>query len=165
MPLDKFDYESILRVLARHGVDFIVIGGVCANMHGAPLLTFDLDIVHDRKPDNLERLAAALKELRAYYWEHLNKRLEPEIRTMALPGHHLLDTDAGRLDLIGTVVGGKGYDELLSHTVLQQLDAELQVRLLDLPTLIEIKEATGRDKDKLAAMILKQTLLEVQEEI
>jgi hypothetical protein len=48
-----FDYLLILQTLADREVDFIVVGGVCAVLHGAPIMTFDLDVVHSRARDNL----------------------------------------------------------------------------------------------------------------
>jgi precorrin-2 methylase len=56
------DYLAILKTLRSHGVDFVVVGGVCAVLHGAPLATFDLHVVHSREPRNLARLMAALEE-------------------------------------------------------------------------------------------------------
>ena len=56
---------ELLGVLARHQVDFIVVGGVAAVIQGAPVNTFDLDVVHARTPDNIERLLGALRELDA----------------------------------------------------------------------------------------------------
>ncbi|WP_437646974.1 hypothetical protein [Sorangium sp. So ce362] len=50
---------DLLGVLARHRVDFIVVGGVAAVIHGAPVNTFDMDVVHARTPDNIERLLGA----------------------------------------------------------------------------------------------------------
>ncbi len=49
----------MLRTLAERRVDLIVAGGVCAVLHGAPLTTFDLDIVHSRHSENVERLLVA----------------------------------------------------------------------------------------------------------
>jgi hypothetical protein len=50
------DFRRILQTFVEHEVDFIVVGGVCTVLHGAPVYTFDLDLVHSRAPDNLERL-------------------------------------------------------------------------------------------------------------
>lgn len=61
------DYLAILKTLRHHDVDFVVVGGVCAVLHGAPLATFDLELVHSREPRNLVRLRAALEELDAHY--------------------------------------------------------------------------------------------------
>ncbi len=55
------------KILVSNEVDFIVVGGVCAVLHGAPVTTFDLDLVHSRVPDNLDRLILSLNALDAYY--------------------------------------------------------------------------------------------------
>jgi len=52
-------FKETLEALARHHVDFIVVGGVAAVLGGAPISTFDLDIVCDRAPANVARLLAA----------------------------------------------------------------------------------------------------------
>ena len=50
------NFEQALALLARHGVEFIIVGGVAAVAHGAPIVTLDLDVVHRRTPDNVQRL-------------------------------------------------------------------------------------------------------------
>jgi len=47
------DFLNCLPVLIKHEVNFIIVGGICAVLHGAPVTTFDLDIVHSRSPENL----------------------------------------------------------------------------------------------------------------
>ena len=64
------DFLGILEVLADRDVDFIVVGALSAAIQGAPVTTFDLDIVHSRTPDNLDRLLSALESLNAYYRGH-----------------------------------------------------------------------------------------------
>lgn len=154
------DYLAILQTLADHGVDFIVIGGVCAVLHGAPVTTFDLDLVHSRAPENLDRLLMALQALDAYYRGQGDRRLRPTLSFLASDGHHLLMTSNGPLDLLGTITRQRNYDDLLPHSVELQLKEGLRVRLLDLETLIATKEETGRDKDKAALPILRRTLEE-----
>jgi hypothetical protein len=150
----------MLQTLAEHGVDFIVVGGVAAVLQGVPINTFDLDLVHSRAPDNLDRLLEALQQLDAYYREPGDRRLRPRRAVLACPGHNLLTTRAGWLDLLGTVSRNLGYEELLPDTVEVAIDLHLRVRLLDLAKLIEIKEETGRDKDKAVLPILRRTLEE-----
>ena len=58
MPPDEFDFESILKALARHKTAFIVVGGLCAVLHGAPVQTYDLGIVPARDLTNLEKLGS-----------------------------------------------------------------------------------------------------------
>ena len=149
MPHEEPDFEAILIPLANHAVDFVVVGGVCAMMNGAPIQTFDLDIVPDRSPKNLERLERALHELGAYYREHSSKRLVPEAARMTGAGHHLLNTSAGPIDVLGAIANGRDYANLLPHTLEVALDDNHWIRVLDLATLIVTKQETGREKDLL----------------
>jgi hypothetical protein len=160
MPTPTFDALAILQILDRYKVDFIIVGGVCAALHGAPVHTFDLDLVHSRDPENLERLLQALQALDAYYREHGERRLRPTLTHLASPGHQLLMTSAGPLDLLGVLSNERGYAELLPHVRPLKVRADLQVQLLDLATLIAIKEETGRDKDQATLAILRRTLEE-----
>jgi hypothetical protein len=157
MPKQPLDVRAILEAMATHQVDFIVVGGYAGVLQGAPLHTLDLDIVHSRTPDNLARLSAALAALDAQYRLHA-KRIVPSPAHLATNGHHLLDTNAGSLDVLGTIVEEQGYDELLPHTDTLSVRLDLQVRVLRLEKLIELKEKLGRPKDLLAAIVLRETL-------
>jgi hypothetical protein len=155
------DFRALLTVLARAEVDFVVVGGVAALLEGAPITTFDLDLVHSREPSNLDRLHAVLVDLEACYREHLPKRLHPRRADLASDGHHLLATRHGPLDLLGTVVGGRSFEDLVAHTGRLPIDDEgLRVRVLDLETLIALKEEMGREKDLLQARELRHVLEE-----
>ncbi|HWG47377.1 MAG TPA: hypothetical protein VN688_31730 [Gemmataceae bacterium] len=160
MPIPTFDALSILETLARYEVDFIVVGGVCATLHGAPVNTFDIDLVHSRAPENIERLLRALEELDGYFREHGERRLRPAHSHLASSGHQLLMTKAGPLDLLGTISNDQGYDELLSQAPVVTIRKGFGVRLLDLATLIAVKEELGRDKDKAMLAVLRHTLEE-----
>jgi predicted nucleotidyltransferase len=153
----------MLRVLQDHGVDYIIVGGVSAILQGAPLTTFDLDIVHSRTPENLDRLLAALLALDAYYRGQGTRRLAPKVSFLASPGHQLLMTNAGILDVLGTVGGvgrERGYEDLLPHTHTVEVMEGLRLRILDLAEVIALKEEAGRDKDRFALPVLRRTLEE-----
>jgi hypothetical protein len=154
------DFVLQLQTLVKHGVEFIVIGGVSAALQGAPIVTFDLDVVHSRAPDNLDRLLVALQALDAFYREHPGRRITPTRSHLASPGHQLLMTRIGPLDLLGTITRDRGYSELLPHTIVQPIPGGLAIRLLDLETLIAIKEEIGRDKDLAILPLLRRTLEE-----
>ena len=81
-------------------VEFVAV------LHGAPLATFDLDVVHSREPHNLARLLAALEELEAHYRIPGRQDMKPGPSHLASAGHQLLMTRFGPLDLLGTI--GKG---------------------------------------------------------
>src|SRR5690349_9640687 len=67
-PEPRLRPEPILRALLEHGVEFVVIGGFAATLHGSPAVTFDIDIVPKRDVDNLERLSKALHAIDARIW-------------------------------------------------------------------------------------------------
>ena len=60
-------FDELLRILCRHEVEFLVVGGVAAILQGSPLTTDDLDVVYSSSEDNTARLAAALADLEATY--------------------------------------------------------------------------------------------------
>lgn len=57
--------DELFACLDRHGVQYVLIGGLAAVLHGSPLLTLDVDICPSRTRANLARLAAALTDLDA----------------------------------------------------------------------------------------------------
>lgn len=154
------DLLLIMRTLAEHGVDYIIVGGVGAVLQGAPIATFDLDLVHARTPENIGRLLAALAVLDADYRGRGPQKIRPTGSLLASTGHHLLMTRAGPLDLLGTIGGGHDYDSLLAHTNVLDLGEHLYVRVLNLETLIRTKEEAGRDTDRAVLPILRRTLEE-----
>jgi len=66
LPERPLDLTRLLEILADHGVEYTVIGGVAVQVHGHRRTTRDLDVIPDPRPENLRRLAAALAELDAH---------------------------------------------------------------------------------------------------
>ncbi len=155
----KPDFVAILQTLARHNVDFIVVGGVAATLQGASISTFDLDLVHSRKPENVGRLLKVLESIEAYYRTPGAENLKPTRSHLESNGHQLLITRVGQLDLLGIIGAGRGYDELLPETIEYKV-AGVKIRVLDLAAVIKTKEETGRDKDKATLPVLRRTLEE-----
>jgi hypothetical protein len=109
---DELRFLDILRALARHDVDFVVVGGVAAILEGAPISTFDVDVVYHRTEGNNARLAAALVELNAIYKDPAGRRIVPDTEKLATFKLHLLRTDLGPLDVLIRV--GKDLAEAVS---------------------------------------------------
>jgi len=152
-------FKEALEVLASHHVDFIVVGGVAAVLGGAPISTFDLDIVHDRAPTNVTRLLSALTDLDARYRDLTGRDLRPEAWGLEGEGHHLLLTRCGPLDVLGRIGSGRGYQDLISESVTLPLGS-LSMCVLGLEALIRSKVEAGRDKDRAVLAILRRTLKE-----
>src|SRR5437867_1914079 len=98
-------YLKILGILNNHRIDFIVVGGVSAVISGVPMNTFDVDVVHSRVPENVQRLLAALEELDAVYRLQPERRLRPNESELSCGGHQLLTTKFGHADFLGSVSG------------------------------------------------------------
>jgi len=147
------DVGELIKQLSGAGVEFIVVGGAAAVLHGAPITTEDLDIVHRRSPENVSRLRALLDKLDAYVRELANRRLPPQESALLGEGHVLLSTRLGPLDCLGTLIDGRGFEELASHSESIK-DEGAEFLVVDLPTLIELKTKTGRAKDRLMLPVL-----------
>lgn len=157
MPRQPTDFAAILATLRRHRVRFVLVGGVAAVIEGAPVATFDLDIVPDRESRNVDRLVGALAELKAHYRGRPN--LNPAPDALRGPGHHLLRTRCGPLDVLGIIGKGRDFHALLPHSRRRALGGAY-VRVLDLETQLAVKEELNFPKDRAVVPILKATLKE-----
>jgi predicted nucleotidyltransferase len=149
-----FDPLVLLTALSDAGVEFVLIGGVAARLHGSPSLTRDVDICHRRSAENLERLAQVLRELGARL-----RGVDDDVpflldaRTLAAGGNFTFATSAGDLDLLAMPAGVDGYEDLIEHAESVHLD-DLVVSVADLDDLIRMKRAAGRPKDRIEVEIL-----------
>jgi predicted nucleotidyltransferase len=141
------DFARLLQTLAAGGVEYILIGGVAANAHGAIRTTRDIDIVYARSPANLERLEKTLAPLTPSLRgapPGLPFRLD--VATLRSGLNFTLTTALGELDLLGEVQGGGRYEDLLPDSDTLDLFG-LSCRCLGLDALIRVKRAAGRPKD------------------
>ncbi len=163
MPTVKqIDLHGLLSCLARHRVRGIVVGGMSAVLQGAPIHTEDIDVVHDRSEDNLDRLMAALTELEAIYRHQHGQRIEARRSILAGPGHNLLETRLGGLDLLGELEPGLGYEQLRHDAHTMQIEAG-PIEVLRLERIIALKRTAGRAKDLRVLPELEATLRRLRE--
>jgi predicted nucleotidyltransferase len=116
-PETPLDAERILRALAEHGVDYVLIGGLAVQTHGHIRTTGDADVIPAPDRANLKRLAVALRDL-----------------------------DGSGIDVMHEVPGGRPYAEL-SERALQVRLGDIEVPVVDLDDLIQMKLARGRPVD------------------
>lgn len=141
------DLGLLIRTLAEGHVECILVGGLAANAHGSARLTTDVDVVYARSPENLGRLAEALAPLTPYLrGAPPGLPFDWSTATLGAGLNFTLTTTAGPIDLLGEIVGGGGYEQLLPHSVVVRA-FDCDIRLLDLPWLIKVKRAAGRPKD------------------
>lgn len=160
--MPESSFPSILRALLDGGVEFVIVGGLAAVLNGAPVDTFDLDIVHARNEQNVARLLVVLDSLDAIYRFQPSRRLKPGMSHLVSPGHQNLATRFGPLDVLGNIGRGLGYEDLLPHVVEMEIGEGLKVHVLDLTTIISIKEQLAGDKDLATLPLLRRTLEQKQ---
>ena len=153
-------FLELLRHLRRNDVELIVVGMLAAVLQGAPVTTFGLDVLHRRTPENVKRLADALREIGAVY--RTDPRKLPTSESHLGPGHQLLTTRLGVIDCLGTIDGESTYDDLLPDSTELDLGEELRCRVVKLDRLIGIKTRAGRPKDLAALPVLNATLDEIR---
>jgi hypothetical protein len=152
--------REILRALRRHEVNFIVVGGISAVLQGAPLNTFDLDIVHSRESGNVQRLILALREMEAVYRLQSQRKLSPSESHLESKGHQLLATKFGPLDVLGEIGHSRSYADLLPLSFEWSPEPGNDVRVLGLETHILVKEEVAAPKDLAVLPVLRRTLEE-----
>lgn len=154
MSTGDFDPLVALKALTEAGVDFVLIGGVAARIHGSPTLTRDIDVCHSREPANLERLAAALGDLHARLRgvdDDVPFRLDA--RTLGAGGNFTFVTDAGDLDVLAVPAGVEGYDQLARTATTLDL-GDVVIKVCTLEDLMTMKRAAGRPKDLIEFEVL-----------
>jgi hypothetical protein len=156
----EFRPERILDALARHDVQYVLIGGLAAAIHGADYVTGDVDVTPALADDNLRRLSAALDELHA----RICVEGEPDGGAFAhdaasLAGANVwkLTTDAGDLDITFVPAGTTGYADLRRHATVIEIFG-VPTTLASLGDVVRSKEAAARPKD-LEALPALRTLL------
>ena len=149
------DAAELFRRLAAAGVDHVVIGGFAVIAHGVIRATKDVDVCPSPARDNLERLAALLRELHAR--QVGEDALEPQEfpldptnpEDLAQGGNFLVETDMGRLDIMQWVKGigeDHAYAELAARAVVGEAFG-VRIAVASLPHLRRMKRAAARQQD------------------
>lgn len=143
------DPQRIFETLARHKVDYVLIGGLAVIAHGHTRNTRDADLVPAPGRGNFTRLAAALRELRAVLSgvdAHLLDIDVYDAKTLANGANFTMETDAGGLDVLVDVPGAPPYAELRARAVVIDIGGTA-VPVAGLDDLIRMKRASGRPQD------------------
>jgi predicted nucleotidyltransferase len=151
--------KALLSRLKEQQVEFVIIGGVCGVLHGASLVTLDLDICCRFSRENLRRIEAAVKDLHPRHRLTANKlpfELTDELCDSLK--NIYLNTDLGTLDCLSEVAGIGNYEQVLRQSISHSLSYG-EFRMLSLDALIAAKSAVGREKD-LDAVRLFQAIKE-----
>ena len=153
-----FDPVRICTILNEEGVDYVVVGGFGAVVHGSSLPTPDIDVVPSRSPGNLDRLGRALKRMKAMI------RTGRDLVAAPLDGPFLanmplmlnLVSEFGEMNLTFAPSGGLGgFDEWDAHAIVVDIAEGLTVHIAALDDIIDSKRAANRPKDQRALPYLE----------
>jgi hypothetical protein len=153
-----FDPVQICTILNEEEVEYVVVGGFAAVVHGSALPTRDIDVVPSRKPANLDRLGRALRRMNALI------RTSDEPVSAVIDGPFLanmpfmlnLVTDYGEVDLTFAPSGGLGgFDEWNAKAITVDIAEGLSVHIASLDDIIASKQAANRPKDQRALPYLE----------
>jgi predicted nucleotidyltransferase len=140
-------FQAALKALIEREVNFVIVGGYAATLHGASYLTRDLDICYERTPENMKRVVSALQPY------HPQLRGAPpnlpfifDIKTLSQGMNFTLQTDLGAIDLLGRLDGVGEFPEIACDAI-SVLSFGMECKVASLDSLIRSKRASGRAKD------------------
>lgn len=147
------DAEQILRALADHHVDYVLVGGLAVQTHGHMRTTIDVDVFPAPEPANLARLAAALNALEARVLNSGSERMTIDAAMLPRATLWQFATRHGAIDVLHGAPGAASYDDLRRRALMIVLD-DLHIAVAGRDDLISMKRAGGRpvDLDDLAAL-------------
>lgn len=146
--------NQLLARLIKAEVEFVLVGGLAASIHGSSLTTRDVNVCCRFTAANLLRIQHALED------QHPVHRMRPDLPVALTPEqcaqlkNLYIKTDLGVIDCLGSVVGVGDFDEVLKHSIEIELPVG-KLRILNLDTLIQAKEAMGRPHDIITVQHLK----------
>jgi hypothetical protein len=140
------DVERIFATLDAHGVDYVVVGGIAVQVHGHVRMTNDLDLIPSPTPENLERLAAALRDLQARVLNPGSEHLAIDARMLPRATLWQLSTPDGDIDILHDAPGAAPFPQLRRRALRIGL-ADLTISIAGRDDLIKMKRASGRPTD------------------
>ncbi len=147
---DNFNPAALFQCLNEQRVEYIVIGGIAATIHGSDSITGDVDICYRRTRDNIRRLLEALHAVHARL-----TGFPPELpftlddRSIWNGDTFTFDTDHGRFDCLANPSGTTGFDDLALAAIREDIGG-MTALVCSLDDLIRMKQAAGRTKDRIA---------------
>lgn len=148
LPPKAPDLRRLLAPLIKHGVDFVLIGGMAGIARGSNYPSYDLDVAYARDKANVGRLVSALKDIEVRLrGAPADLPFQLDERTIENGANFTFITPFGDFDVLADVVGIRSYDELVAKSEEKDVFG-LPVRVASLDHLIAMKQAANRPKDR-----------------
>jgi hypothetical protein len=158
-------FEAIVRGLNEAHVRYLIAGGLAVNAYGYLRLTNDVDFVIQLVPDNIKRAFAALAVLdyKPVVPVSAEQLADPATREGWIRDKNMqvlqLWSDRHRETPIDLFVHEPfPFDEEYANALIKPLYASIEVRFVSIRTLIKMKEAAGREQDRIDIEHLRMRL-------
>jgi hypothetical protein len=147
--------EAIVSALNEADVRYLIVGGLAVAAHGYGRVTFDIDLVLQLQPDNVQRAIQALDLLgyKPFVPVKANDFADPAIRkswieekNMVVFQLHSDQHQETRIDLF--VSEPFDFENEYNNALIGEILPGLQTRFVGIETLIRMKEVANRDKDQ-----------------
>ncbi len=141
--------NNLLKTLLESKIDFVLIGGYAAVVHGSSQVTQDVDICAVMTDGQLEELRSTLKNFKPVH--RMNPNFQPSLLDVPKPGQKMnniyLRTDLGILDILETVEPVGDFKRVKEHAIEISLFGH-KCKVISLDDLIAVKKSMTRPKDK-----------------
>lgn len=139
------DIAEFIRLLDKHGVQYIIVGGEAVIFHGHIRFTGDVDFFYSAEAENAKALFKALLE----FWDGKIPGIQcpEELSEPAIVVQ--FGRPPNRIDLMNRIDGVTFAEAWSSRIPIDMATHQGEVRLfmLSLPELLKNKRASGRTKD------------------
>jgi hypothetical protein len=143
------DLGNLLERLGRSELEFVVVGAYAAIIHGASVVTRDIDVCFRFTPENLYQFRNIVADL------HPVHRMTPEKFPLEITDENVsrlqnlyLETDLGSIDCLSEIIGVGDYDAVSAGSIEVEFAFGF-VRVLDIDALVATKSRLNRLQDKL----------------
>jgi hypothetical protein len=147
------DAERILRELAEHAVEYVIVGGLAVQTHGHVRTTIDIDVLPRPERSNLARLADALNALNARVLNPGSEGVRVDVNMLPRATLWQFATPHGAIDVLNDAPGSPPYEELRRRALEVRL-GDMNIAIAGRDDLINMKRASARpvDLDDIAAL-------------
>jgi len=132
------DFRDFLKLLNKHRVEYLLIGGYAVFYHGYPRATEDIDFWVAISPDNAQKLVQVMQDFGL-------SNVTPEL---FLQEHQLtrIGFKPYRVKVL-TTISGVQFETCYARRVVDTIDG-IEVNIISIEDLKQNKKASGRLKDQ-----------------